>query len=70
MFKMYAAINGGNERHLNDLYMLVPSDEELYTAAIWCLSQDASEVFPMLVRDFLRKVGFSNVAERIEHIGQ
>jgi hypothetical protein len=54
-FKMYASINGGSERHLNDLYMLVPSEDELYTAAVWCLSQDASEVFPMLVKDFLKK---------------
>ncbi|MHB1454417.1 MAG: DUF6036 family nucleotidyltransferase [Saccharofermentanales bacterium] len=65
-FKMYAAINGGGERHLNDLYRLEPAENEVLTAAIWCLTQDASIIFPLIVKDFLRKVGFVNVAERLE----
>lgn len=64
-FKMYAAINGGGERHLNDLYQLNPANEELLFAARWCLTQDASEVFPLLVIDFLQKVGYEDVAARI-----
>jgi hypothetical protein len=65
-FKMYASINGGGERHLNDLYNLKPNDVEIYTAAQWCLTQDASDVFPKIVIDFLRKVGYKHVAERFE----
>ncbi|MHB1483389.1 MAG: DUF6036 family nucleotidyltransferase [Saccharofermentanales bacterium] len=65
-FKMYAAINGGSERHLSDLFILNPSDDDLLSAANWCLTQDASDIFPALVKSFLRKVGFSNVAERLE----
>ena len=66
-FKMYASINGGGQRHLNDLLTLKPSDDELITAARWCLSQDASEIFPYLVIDFLEKVGFQNVSAKIKH---
>ena len=65
-FKMYAAINGGGQRHLNDLIALNPSDDELLTAARWCLSQDASEIFPHLVIDFLEKVGYEYVSEKIK----
>ena len=64
-FKMYAAINGGGERHLNDLYKLDPTDGELLIAANWCMTQDASDFFPLVVKDFLRKVGYPNVADRL-----
>ncbi len=64
--KTYAAINGGGMHHLADLRALKPSEEEMLAAARWCLTQDASEVFPALVRSFLEKVGYPNVAERIE----
>jgi len=64
--KTYAAINGGGMHHLADLRALKPSEEEMLAAARWCLTQDASEVFPALVRSFLEKVGCPNVAERIE----
>jgi hypothetical protein len=65
-FKLYASINGGGQRHLNDLITLNPSDDELLTAARWCLSQDASELFPHLVIDFLEKVGYEYVSEKIK----
>jgi hypothetical protein len=65
-FKLYASINGGGQRHLNDLITLNPSDDELLTAARWCLSQDASEIFPHLVIDFLEKVGYEYVSEKIK----
>jgi hypothetical protein len=64
-FKMYAAINGGGERHLSDLYKLDPNEEELFNASTWCLTQDASDYFPIIVKDFLRKVGYPNVANRL-----
>ena len=64
-FKMYAAINGGGERHLNDLYKLDPNGNELLIASRWCLTQDASDFFPLIVKDFLRKVGYPDVADRL-----
>jgi hypothetical protein len=53
--------------HLNDPITLNPSDEELIAAARWCLTHDASEIFPHLVIDFLKKVGYKSVSERIKH---
>ena len=65
-FKAYAAINGGAAYHLADLRALEPSDDEMLAAARWCLTQDASEAFPTLVRSFLEKVGYPDVAGRLE----
>ena len=64
-FKMYAAINGGGERHLSDLYQLNPSADEVLIAAKWCLTQDASEIFPLLVCDCLKKAGFDHAAQQL-----
>jgi hypothetical protein len=65
-FKAYAAINGGAAYHLADLTALEPSSDEMLAAASWCLTQDASEVFPLLVRSFLEKVGYPDVARELE----
>ena len=65
-FKAYAAINGGAAYHLADLRALQPSSEEMLIAARWCLTQDASEIFPQLVRSFLEKVGYPDVAAELE----
>jgi hypothetical protein len=63
--KTYAAINGDSQRHLADLRALNPTEDEMLTAARWTLTQDAADFFPDLVRDFLRKVGYPDVAERL-----
>jgi hypothetical protein len=65
-FKMYAALNGGGERHVSDLLMLEPTVDEMTEAACGCLTQDAAEVFPKIVKDFLWKVGFGHVVERLD----
>lgn len=64
--KTYAAINGGGPHHLADMRALGPTDDEMLMAARWCLTQDASEVFPSLVSSFLVKVGYPDVAERLK----
>lgn len=63
--KTYAVVNGGGGRHLSDLATLQPSKEEMLSAAQWCLTQDASEVFPTIVRSFLEQTGYADVAERL-----
>lgn len=63
--KTYAAINGETARHLADLRALEPTNDEMLVAARWTLLQDAADFFPELVRDFLRKVGFPDVADRL-----
>ena len=67
--KMYAVLNGGGPRHLADMQLLQPSNDEVLIAARWCLTQDASEVFPGLVSSFLIKVGYPNVAEQLKTDG-
>lgn len=64
--KLYAVVNGGAARHLEDLGTLKPSDDEMEEAARWCLTQDASEQFPMIVISCLEKIGYPNVARRVE----
>ena len=64
-FKTYAAINGGADRHLSDLLVLNPTDDEMLLAARWCLTQDASEVFPQIAKSFLKKVGWNHIAELV-----
>jgi hypothetical protein len=63
--KTYAAVNSGEQRHLADLRALQPSDDEMLAAARWTVTQDALDEFPDLVRDFLRKTGFPDVATRL-----
>ncbi len=63
--KTYAAINGETARHLADLRALAPTEDEMVMAARWTLTQDAADFFPELMRDFLRKVGYPNVADRL-----
>jgi len=65
----YAAINGGAAYHLADLRALGPSSAEMLEAGRWCLTQDASEVFPSLVRSFLEKVGYADVARELDTRG-
>lgn len=63
--KTYAVVNVGGGRHLSDLIALDPSSDEMLSAARWCLTQDASEVFPTIVRSFLEQTGYADVAERL-----
>jgi hypothetical protein len=63
--KLYAIVNGGPARHVDDLAALLPSDDEIETAARWCLTQDASECFPALVRSCLEQIGYPSVAKSV-----
>lgn len=63
--KTYAAVNSDEARHLADLRMLQPTEEELLLAARWTVTQDALEEFIEIVRDFLRKAGYPDVAARL-----
>ena len=63
-FKLYASVDRGGY-HVTDLKALNPTAEELSIAAKWCMTQDVSEGFLYLLKDFLRVFGFENVAERL-----
>lgn len=66
MLKTYATINGGDLRHFTDLKALSPTDEEMLDAARWCMRQDASEAYPIIVRTFLEKAGYGHIVHKLE----
>lgn len=64
-FKLFAVVDQGPGRHRNDLQALNPSDEELLAAARWVLTQDAGEVFPMIVNQTLTELGVGHLTEQL-----
>ncbi len=63
-FKLYASVDRGGY-HLQDLKALNPTDEELATAVRWCLTHDVSEPFKEIMKDFLVKNGWNDVAHEV-----
>jgi hypothetical protein len=63
-FKLYAAVDRG-EYHVQDLHTLKPTQEEIEGAAKWVITQDVSDVFKLLLKDFLEVQGYGAIAERI-----
>lgn len=63
--KLFALIDQGPGKHLQDLQALNPSKEELLAAARWVMTQDAGEVFPELLRSMLKQLGHDNIASQI-----
>ncbi len=64
-FKLYAAVDQGPGKHVDDLRELSPADEEIESAAKWAMKHDVSENFRNILKDMLRKLGYDQVAERI-----
>nr|WP_201327832.1 hypothetical protein [Thermotomaculum hydrothermale] len=64
-FKLYATIDQGPGKHYQDLMELKPSEEELFQASLWCIKQDPSPEFKNILKDFLRKIGYGKIADRI-----
>lgn len=63
-FKLYAAVDI-NDYHTDDLFALKPTDEEVEMAMQWVLTQDVSEGFRFLLKDFLRRQNYENIAKKI-----
>ena len=63
-FKTFASADRGGY-HVSDLKALNPADEELIAAAKWCITQDASEAFRMILKDMFKQLGWQNVSEQI-----
>lgn len=51
--------------HVSDLKALNPTEEELIAAAKWCMTQDTSEAFRMILKDMFNQLGWQNVSEQI-----
>ena len=49
----------------DDSTSLDPSPDELESAARWCMTQDPSEGFRMILISMYEQLGYSDVAERL-----
>jgi hypothetical protein len=63
-FKLYAAVDR-NDYHVQDLIALDPTEKEMEEAARWVLTQDVSQEFRSLLKDFLKKHRYGPIADRI-----
>ena len=64
-FKLYAAVDQGAGKHLDDLIALKPTAEELEQAARWSMTHDPSDGYRQNMKALLDYMGFKNVSERI-----
>lgn len=60
-FKLYAAVDQGPGKHLQDLLALEPTEEELLVAARWSRQHDPSEGFALVLEQLLSYLGVSDV---------
>ena len=63
-FKLYAAVDR-NDYHVQDLLALKPTEVEIEKAAKWAITQDVSQGFKLILKDFLKRNGYEAIAERI-----
>jgi len=63
--KVFAAVDSGPGRHVEDLLALKPSEQEMESAARWTMRQDPSEGFRQLLKDMMRKLKYGTVAEKL-----
>jgi len=63
-FKLYAAVDRGGY-HRDDLVALKPTNQEIAMAVNWVLTQDVSEGFRFILKDFLERHGYSDIAQRV-----
>jgi len=63
-FKLYASVDQ-DDYHIQDLFALKPTENEMEMAANWVVTQDVSEVFKALLKDFLEIHKYGDIAKRI-----
>ena len=63
-FKTFASADRSGY-HVSDLKALNPAEDELIAAAKWCITQDTSEAFRMILKDMFKQLGWKNVSEQI-----
>ena len=64
-FKLHAAVDQSGGKHYSDLIELKPAKEELEKAACWSMTHDPSEGYKTVLKDFLGKIGYKDVAKRL-----
>ncbi|MCK4646653.1 MAG: hypothetical protein KAU46_10400 [Candidatus Aminicenantes bacterium] len=65
-FKLFAAVDRGRpDVHYHDLMALEPTAQELEDASRWSMTYDPSDPYKEVLKEFLSKIGYKDVAERI-----
>jgi hypothetical protein len=64
-FKLYAAVDQGAGKHLDDLLSLNPTADVIERAARWTMTHDVSEGFKQNLKALINYLGFGDVAERL-----
>ena len=65
-FKVYAAVDSGPGRHVDDLMALAPNFTEMKQAAMWAMRQDPSPEFKATLLDMLNALHYERVAEKLQ----
>jgi len=63
--KLFALVDQGPGKHLQDLTALTPTKDELLAATRWVLTQDAGQDFPAIVRSLLADLGHDDIAGKL-----
>lgn len=63
-FKLYAAVDQSQGKHLDDLIALTPTSVEVEQAARWTRTHDPSEGFLKMLKETLVRVGHADIARR------
>jgi hypothetical protein len=65
-FKVYAAVDQGFGKHVDDIKELKPTTEEMLTAAQWAMTHDTSDGFKKVLKSMLEQIGYDSVSSRIQ----
>lgn len=65
-FKVFAAVDSGPGRHTDDLLDLKPTLDEMEAASRWAMKHDPSAGFQTVLMSMLRKLGYEDVAKRLQ----
>lgn len=64
-FKLHAAVDQSGGKHFDDLMALSPDAQELEEAARWTMTHDPSKGYREVLKDFLQKIGYQDVAKKL-----
>jgi len=64
-FKVFAAVDQGAGRHVDDLRELRPTADEMETAGRWAMTHDPSEPFRQTLISMLEQLGYADVASTL-----
>ena len=64
-FKVFAAVDGGPGRHVDDLRELNPTADEMELAGRWAMTHDVSDGFLRVLKSMFKQMGYSDVADRL-----